>query len=253
MFALFFAADGHTAPVPSTYAEAVMLFAEIAYGDGDAAELSTALQALATSARRSGVPLRLWFFGAGRFTGERTPDTARRRELLDVVENRRGACLALASVYLLLADDLGEDATAVATPRHVFIRQRINGRLQNVELLEDGRDLPDRSYLEREHVTVDDPRTQGILRPLSPPRFLAYLLNNLAVHLRAEADITGARQLYRRALRLYPDCQPCVYNLANLLAAQQKPRKAERLYARALRLDPWDQEARRNREELRHR
>jgi hypothetical protein len=42
-------------------------------------------------------------------------------------------------------------------------------------------------------------------------------------------------------------CQPCLYNNANLRAAEGKPKKARRAYDHALELHPWDKEARRNR------
>ncbi|MFQ5718770.1 MAG: tetratricopeptide repeat protein [Acidobacteriota bacterium] len=85
---------------------------------------------------------------------------------------------------------------------------------------------------------------------LSPRQFLAYTLNNHAVEPRRTGDVRQAARVYRRALRLDRRCQPCLYSYANLLAARGRPAGARRLYDRALRLDPWDNDARRNREAL---
>lgn len=237
----------HATSSPTTYDAAVRQFVETTEGPKAAADLRQRLEHLADEADRSGQPLRVWFFREGRFGGSRTRLDDRPSSITAVVNSRRGPCLSLASTYLALAERLGAGSLPVATPRHVFIRETHGGQVRNVELLEAGRERPDSSYLAQEHAPEDDSRRAGLLRVLSPPQFLAYLLNNHAVGLRGAGDTEGAARVYRRALRLDPGCQPCLYNYANLLAGGGKQKKALRLYDRALELHPWDEEARRNR------
>ena len=235
---------------PTTYDAAVRQFVEATEGPQAAAALWQQLDQLAKEAERSGQPLHVWFFREGGFVGVRALSYDQTSSLTDIVSNRRGPCLSLASAYLALAERLGADSSPVATPRHVFIRETHGGQLRNVELLEGGRERADSSYLAQEHAPPGDSRAAGLLRALSPPQFLAYLLNNHAVGLRGDGDARGAARAYRSALRRDPECQPCLYNHANLLAAAGKQKKALRLYDRALKLHPWDEEARRNRQAL---
>ncbi|MFQ5768797.1 MAG: transglutaminase family protein [Acidobacteriota bacterium] len=202
-------------------------------------------------ARRSGKDLSEWFFQEARFRGTGQPGGVSLADDLDLVlTNRSGACLSLASVYLALGERLGVRVWPVATPRHVFIREEINGRLRNVELLEAGAHRPDVFYLNQEKAPAQSPEAARLLRELTPRQFIAYLKNNRAVAFREQGKLETAGKTYREALRLDPDCQPCHYNYGNFLAAMGQRRKALRQFDRALDLHPWDLEARRNRDLL---
>ena len=91
---------------------------------------------LAHEARQAESPLHDWFFEDGRFRGRRVEAGHGASSLAEVMESRKGACLALASVYLVMAEQIGVEAVPVATPRHVFIRETTDAGTRNVELLE---------------------------------------------------------------------------------------------------------------------
>ena len=167
-----------------------------------------------------------------------------------VLQSRHSPCLPLVAIYLALAERTGVRAVPIATPRHVFIRETGVGSPHNVELLDHGATWPEARYLRQEEAPPEDARAKALLREISPKGLLAHLLDNHAVRLRAQGKTGEAEAVYRRALRLDPDRQPCQFNFANLLAAESKNTDAVRQYDRALALHPWDEEARRNRDLL---
>jgi len=83
------------------------------------------------------------FFGADGFAALQDLSTPENTSVAAVLENRRGTCMGLAVIYLLLAERLGLSVHAVPTPVHLFIRVQLEGGPRNVELLEEGRELPD--------------------------------------------------------------------------------------------------------------
>lgn len=236
---------------PATYEDALRKIVETESGAAALPQLDDALDSAEAALRESGVPLQTWFFQDAGFAGVAvTGNPSDHTTVLQALQERRGVCVALTAVYLSLAERTGIETVPVATPRHVYVRQRDGARLVNIELLESGAQRPDRYYLLQEKAPEDDPRAQDLLRVIDPGPLLAYLLNNRAVSLRAQGMVDEARDLFQRALRLDHDCQPCLYNDANLLAAQGRRRKALGLYDRALKLHPWDADARRNRAHL---
>jgi tetratricopeptide (TPR) repeat protein len=248
---------------PNTYEAALITFVERTEGPAGVRRVRKSLDQLAgeqvaaerhaaepLSADQASAPLRFnrWFFTQANFRGRTTPDdTSQQVVISDAIASRSATCLPLAATYMALAERIEIEATPIATPHHVFIRQKTTGGSLNIELLEGGRQHPDRYYLHQENAPPDDPRADGLLRPLEPGAFLAYLLNNRAVALRAEGRTEEAGEMFREALRLDADCQPCLYNYANLLAGEGKGKKAQKLYDRALVLHPWDEEVERNR------
>jgi len=250
---------GLTAPAlaatsrPATYQEALMIFVEETEGPEGVIRVRDSLDQLTAELRAAdpeSAPAHFnqWFFKDAKFRGRRTPDdSSQQRSISKAIASRTATCLPLAATYMALAERIGLEATPIATPHHVFIRQKAAGDSLNIELLEGGRQYPDRYYLHQENAPPDDPRADRLLRPLGPAGFLAYLLNNRAVALRGEGRTEEAEEVFREALRLDADCQPCLYNFANLLAREGKGKKARKLYDRALVLHPWDVEVEKNR------
>jgi tetratricopeptide (TPR) repeat protein len=235
-------------PRIDTYEAALLELVRRENGEAGVQQIDQELRGLASQAGASALPLRQWFFEEAHFVGERvSPASLASGSLLESIQSRRGPCLALAATYVALAEQTRGAAVPVATPRHVFVRESGNDRAVNVELLERGKNHPERYYLLQESALLDDPRAAHLLRELTPVQFLAYLLNNRAVQLRVAGDTEEAERTYREALKLDGDCQPCHYNYANLLAAEGRTKKAQRHYDRALELHPWDEEAQRNR------
>ena len=63
-----------------------------------------------------------FFFVEERFQPAFDLDSADRLLPGKVIANKKGHCVGLAAVYLILAEELGLPIRAVATPKHVFLR-----------------------------------------------------------------------------------------------------------------------------------
>ena len=233
---------------PTSFEAALREIVQAESGEAASAEVTAALDRLEQDLRTSGKLLTSWFFDEAGFSGIAvSAEAADVPTATETLRTRRGSCLPLVAIYVSLVERTGIHAVPVATPRHVFIRESGAGGPRNVELLEAGRERPDGDYLRQEKALLDDARAKTLLHELSPRQLLAYLLNNHAVRLRAQGKLNDAGAVYRRALRLDADCEPCQFNFGNLLAAQGKRRDALRHYDRALELHPWDEEAEKNR------
>jgi regulator of sirC expression with transglutaminase-like and TPR domain len=90
----------------------------------------------------------------------------------------------LAIVYLAMAQRLGLDAHAVATPVHLFVRVRLpDGTVRNVELMEGGIHLDDDIYRRRYRISQDAIEAGVFLRNLTNGEAVAHLMSNQGVAL----------------------------------------------------------------------
>jgi regulator of sirC expression with transglutaminase-like and TPR domain len=126
--------------------------------------------------------------------------TATRFMLLpSVVADRKGSCVGLGALYLVLAERLGIPLDGVMVPGHFFVRARASGttRARNVELLRRGEAMPDSWYVGKYGPWPAE--ATAYLRPLSPEEVLAIHWFNLGNQRRGDRDWTGAAEAYGHA------------------------------------------------------
>ena len=129
-----------------------------------------------------------------------------------VLDHRRGTCVGLAIVYLALAQRLGVDAHAVATPVPLFVRLKLDGHVRNVELLEAGREIDDDTYRRRYRIDQASITAGVFMRELTNAEVIAQLLSNQAVALSREGHLDEALARYDAALELAPRLVAAWYN-----------------------------------------
>jgi len=157
-----------------------------------------------------------------------------------VIDNRRGYCVGLAVVYILLARQLDLPITAVATPSHIFVRYQTSGARINIELLNGGRNWDDAWYARIYKVSPYSIRNGVYLRNLNEKELLAYIYSNLGVLHSRVGDFLSSHQLYRAALRESSKIPVAHYNLGNDSLLVGRYKEAVREFTQALRLDPTD-------------
>ena len=77
-----------------------------------------------------------------------------------VVKNKKGSCLGLAALYLVVAERLGLEVKGVLVPRHFFLRYK----QRNIELLRKGEAMSDQWYQKTWQVPE---KSTAYLRPLA--------------------------------------------------------------------------------------
>jgi tetratricopeptide (TPR) repeat protein len=152
-----------------------------------------------------------------------------------VLREKRGSCLALAGLYLAVADRLELPVYGVVVPGHFFVRYDDGGSRVNVELLRRGIPRTDDFYAERFRV----PEGSGVyLRSLDARETLAVFLFNLANAYRDAGRTDEAMRLYERVVDVLPGLAEAHGNLGVLDFQAGDVERAIARFEKALSANP---------------
>ena len=149
-----------------------------------------------------------------------------------VLASRRGSCLGLSGLYLVLGRRLGVPLRGVLVPGHFFVRHE-GGR--GAELLKRGRPMPHSWYVRRYGVPPGNPL---YLRDLAPDESLAVFRYNLANHRRRRGDLPAALSLYREVVLRLPRFAEAQASLGLTLHLLGRAAPARAAYQRARAAHP---------------
>lgn len=200
-----------------------------------------------TSADRILATLNAHFFGPEAFAPVTDMTALENVSLAAVLENRRGTCVGLAIVYLALAQRLGLEAHAVATPVHLLVRVRLDDRVRNVELLEAGREIDDATYRRRYRMDEASIASGVFMRDLTNAEVIAHLLANQAVALSKDGKLDEALARYDSTLELAPQLVAAWYNRGIDLMNAGRLHDSLASFDRAIALHSSDAQAHNNR------
>jgi regulator of sirC expression with transglutaminase-like and TPR domain len=148
-----------------------------------------------------------------------------------VLEHKKGSCLGLAALYLVLAERAGVEVRGVLAPRHFFLRHE----RRNIELLRKGEPMPDEWYQK----TWQVPEGAGAyMRPLAEKELLAVFRFNLGNARRMTGEYPEAEEIYWQVVAVFPEFAEAHANLGLVLQLQKKFKLAEESYLRAQSLQP---------------
>ena len=151
--------------------------------------------------------------------------------LPNVINNKKGSCLGLAALYLVLAERLDIQIRGVLVPRHFFLRYQ----QRNIELLRKGAAMPDEWYRK----TWQVPRgASAYMRALTETELLAVFRFNLGNAYRMKGEYDRAEKIYRWVIASFPDFAEAHANLGLVLQLQKKFKPAEEAYLKAQALQP---------------
>lgn len=153
----------------------------------------------------------------------------------DVIAERRGTCLGLGALYLVLAERLGFGLDGVMVPGHFFVRTREEPS-RNIELLRRGESMPADWYRRKygpwpEH----DPLA---FRPLTTSGVAAAFWFNAGNVRRAARDLEGAARAYANAVAELPHFAEAEAGLGAVRQLQGALDEAEAAYSAAARGRP---------------
>ncbi len=157
--------------------------------------------------------------------------------LPSVIAQRRGSCLGLGGLDLVLAERLGVGLDGVMVPGHFFVRTRGPSAPRNVELLRRGEVMPDGWY-QAKYGPWPTGGASPYFRALTPPELAAVFWYNAGNHLRAVRDLPGAAAAYARAAAELPGFAEAEASLGAIRQLQGALDDAEAAYAAAARDRP---------------
>jgi regulator of sirC expression with transglutaminase-like and TPR domain len=152
-----------------------------------------------------------------------------------VLQQRRGSCVGLGTLFLALGEELGLPLEGVLVPGHFFVRYRGPDGTRSVELLKEGHEMAEGWYRERYPLPRDNPM---YLRGLRPDETLAVLRYNVANALRERGRLARAVEEYRRVAAVLPDFAEAQANLGLACHKLRDFTGAEQAYRKAGRANP---------------
>ena len=155
--------------------------------------------------------------------------------LLDrVIARKRGNCLGLTALYLLMAERLSLPLRGVYVPSHSFVRYEDGGVRFNIEAGESGAEWKDGRYVREFRLTENRPYLQSLGRK----EMIGVYLKSLGTAYSREGREDRALLLYREAAVFHPALPDVYFNAGVSLHRSGSLDEAIVEYRRALDLDP---------------
>ncbi len=152
-----------------------------------------------------------------------------------LLENRRGYCMNLSLLYLILAERLDLPLHGVALPNHFFVRFEKDGVRINIEATERGVRHPDSFYRQRFGVAET---ADFFMTNLSKKQTLGAYFSNVGMVYYKGGDPGKAVFYLDLSSRINPRSIEAHNNLANIYSETGRLEKALEHYQRAFEADP---------------
>ena len=168
------------------------------------------------------------------FTYDYVPENPDNYLLDRVIARKRGNCLGLTALYLMLGERLSLPLRGVYVPSHIFVRYEDGNVRFNIEMGEKGAEWEDGRYLREFRLAGGWP----YLRSLGRKEMIAVYLKSIgATYSRKKRDDEALR-LYREAALLYPALPDIHFNIGVSYHKRGMIDEAVAQYRKALELDP---------------
>lgn len=168
------------------------------------------------------------------FTREIDDEDPKFYTLTSVLRDRRGSCLGLGALYLIVAERLGIALDGVRVPGHFFVRTR-ESPSRNIELLRRGEPMPDDWYRAKYGPWSAD---GAYFRPLAPNEVTALFWFNIGNVARRANEFDRAGQAYARAAAEAPTFSEAQASVGLVHQLTGAPSEAEDAYRAAVRAGP---------------
>lgn len=161
-------------------------------------------------------------------------------DLPRVLTHKRGNCVELSLILVLVGKLLDLPIRAVRVPRHMFVRVVHAGAYRNVETMTRGTFVSDEQYVTNFGVQSRQVEAGLFLQELTDSELLAEVVHKSYYKLLS----TGGkltfrdRRALREALLAHPKCTDLLNSLSLRCLLLGRPVFAERLLRRSLQLDP---------------
>jgi tetratricopeptide (TPR) repeat protein len=168
------------------------------------------------------------------FTYDKSASDPQNYLLESVLARKKGNCLGLSMLWLVLADRLDLPFRGVYVPSHCFVRYEGKDGRRNVEFAEGGASWADDRYRREFRIRPGRP----YLYSLSSAEMLGVFLKTLGAGYARKGREEDALRTYDEAGRLYPGLPDAHFNAGVSLQKLGRLDEAAGKYRRALDLDP---------------
>jgi tetratricopeptide (TPR) repeat protein len=153
--------------------------------------------------------------------------------LPSLIDGRRGGCLGLGALYLVLAEVLEAPLEGVLVPGHFFVRQPGPPR-RNLELLRRGEAMPDQWYRSK-YGAWPEAASSAYGRAVSVTELVAIHWFNVGNLRLGTGDLAAAERAFARAAAGFPAFAEAQASLGVVLQLQARLAEAEAAYRAAAR------------------
>ena len=152
-----------------------------------------------------------------------------------LLQTRRGYCMNLSLLYLILGERLNLPLVGVPLPNHFFVRYNSPEYRVNIEATEGGTALPDSFYEQRFGVAKD---SKYFLTHLNKKQTLGAYFSNVGLVMYRAAKPQVAIFYLEQSADINPQSIDALNNLGNIYSELKQHDKSIHAYERALKADP---------------
>ena len=154
-----------------------------------------------------------------------------------LLKNKRGYCMNLSLLYLMLGEKLGLPLYGVALPNHFFVRYQSPERQINIEATQEGVSLPDRYYYDRFAVS-ENPPDRFFMKNLTGKESLGAYFSNVGMVYYKHSQPDNAVFYLKLSTQINPLSIEALNNLGNIYSDLKQNDKAIQQYLKAIEADP---------------
>jgi len=152
-----------------------------------------------------------------------------------LLQTRRGYCMNLSLLYLILGERLNLPLVGVPLPNHFFVRYDSPEYRVNIEATEGGTAFPDSFYEQRFGVVKG---SKYFLTPLGKKQTLGAYFSNVGLVMYRAAKPQIAIFYLEQSAEINPQSIDALNNLGNIYSELKQHNKSIHAYERALKADP---------------
>jgi len=167
--------------------------------------------------------------------------------LNELLDKKCGNCVALASLYLAVAERLNLPFYGVFAPNHVFIRYEDKNAKINIDVASQGQIFADSWIVKKLNINPASVKKGVYLRNLNKKEFFAGLLNNRGVACKQNAKYDQAIASYTSAIEMFPEYADAWFNRGIAFKDTKQNDKAIQDFSKAVAIDPAHNRAYNNR------
>jgi regulator of sirC expression with transglutaminase-like and TPR domain len=155
------------------------------------------------------------------------------RYLNGIIDTRKGSCVTMPLLYLVVAQRLGYPVYAVSVPWHFFVRYDDPNLIQqNIEATGGGGYVPDDEYKEVLQISERSIRSGAYLRTKTNREYIADLVAHNAIYWGQKGDIQKAIRYLEKCIKVHPQSADIFKTLGGaylVYSRQVKGNKAKKL------------------------